>query len=230
MAISLIAPAGTTGVVQGRSGTQYTIGADGTIANVNSGDVLALISVGWRYFGGNSRCYRMSAPIAAELVSIKAAATPANGAVTIAAQPDFPRKLQVRIVIGTTTTTAITAGNLAIVGIDASGNAISENVSLIQNASATVKIANAYAHVTSATVSGYAAAGSGTGNTLGIGVAADLGLPLPVGFVDLVVYKSNVGNADEAVGTVDATAGTISPTSAPNASRNYDFYYSFGPG
>ena len=53
---------------------------------------------------GSAEFARFSAPIAAELVSIKAAATPANGAITIAAQPDFPRKLQdLHCLIGTTT-------------------------------------------------------------------------------------------------------------------------------
>lgn len=170
---------------------------------------------------------RVSAPIAAELVSIKAAATPANGAITIAAQPDFPRKLQIRVVIGTTTTTAITAGTLTLVGTNAQGQAVTEVVSLIANASVTLQSVNAYAHLTSATVAAYAANGSGTGNTLGIGVSAQLALTLPPGFSNLIVFKEDVDNADEAVGTVDATAGTVSPTTAPNASHNFDFWYSF---
>ena len=170
---------------------------------------------------------RFSAPIAAELVSIKAAATPANGAITIAAQPDFPRKLQIRIVIGTTTTTAITAGTLTLVGTNLAGQTVTEAISLVANASTTLQTANVYAHLTSGTVAAYAAAGSGTGNTLGIGVSAQLGLPLPAGFTNLVVNKEDVDNADEAVGTVDPVAGSISPTTAPNATHNFDFWYTF---
>lgn len=169
---------------------------------------------------------RFSAPIAAELVSIKAAATPTNGAITVAGQPDFPRKLQIRIVIGTTTTTAITAGTLTIAGTNVQGQTITEVIPLVANASVTLQSANAYTHVTSGTVANYAANGSGTGNTLGIGVSAQLGLPLPPGFTGLNVFKENVDNADEAVGTVDYVAGTVSPTTAPNATHNFDFYYS----
>ena len=179
---------------------------------------------------GSAAFARFSAPIAAELISIKAAATPANGAITIAAQPDFPRKLQIRIVIGTTTTTAITAGTLTLVGTSPQGQTVTEVISLIQNASATLQTANAYAHLTSGVVAAYAANGSGTGNTLGIGVSAQLGLPLPAGFTNLNVFKENVDNADEAVGTVDYVAGTVSPTTAPNATHNYDFYYAANSG
>jgi hypothetical protein len=218
-----------SGIVQGRSGQSYTIGADGTISNVSYQDYTALLAGGFRAFVTSGRAARFSAPIAAELVSIKAAATPANGAATIAGQPDFPRKLQIRIVIGTTTTTAITGGSLVIVGIDASGNVVTETISLIANASTTLKSTYAYSHVTSLTVSGYAANGSGTGNTLGLGVAADLGVTVPLGAVDFAVYKTNVNNADEAVAaTADTAAFTIAPTSAANASRNYDIYYSYG--
>lgn len=169
----------------------------------------------------------MAAPIAAELVSVKAAATPANGAITIAAQPDYPRKLQVRVVIGTTTTTAITAGTLTLLGLNAAGQVITETLSLIANASTTLTTANAFARLTSGTVAAYAAAGSGTGNTLGIGVATALGLTLPPGFSNLIVFKENLNNADEAVGTVDTVAGTIIPTTVPNATNNYRFWYTY---
>jgi len=138
---------------------------------------------------GVSQVVTLQAPIAAELISIKAAATPANGTITIAAQPDYARRLQIRIVIGTTTTTAITAGTLTLVGVNASGQAVSEVISLIQNASATLQSTNTYATLTSGTVAAYAANGSGTGNTLGIGVSAYLGLPLAPGWSNLTVYK-----------------------------------------
>jgi hypothetical protein len=169
---------------------------------------------------------RFTAPIAAELISIKAAATPANGAITIAAQPDYPRKLQVRVVLGTPGTTNITAGTLTLVGTNAAGQTVTEVVSLVTAVTVTLQSANAYAQLTSGTVAGYVASGSGTGNTLGLGVSAQLGLPLPAGFSVLNVFKENVDNANEAVGTIDYVAGTVSPTTAPNASHNFDFWYS----
>lgn len=172
---------------------------------------------------GEADMVRYSAPIAAELVSIKAAAIAANGAITVAGQPDYPRKLQVRQVI----VTAITAGTLTLVGINPSGATITEVISLVAAATQTLTTANAYAHITSGPVAGLVGGGDGT---LGIGVATALGLPLPAGFAGLNVFKENVDNANEAVGTVDTVAGTVIPTTLPNATHNYDFFYSFNTG
>lgn len=240
MPITMIAPAGVTGVVNGNA-ANYTIGADGTITNVASSDVLALLRDGFRLFSTFiNRCF-ISSPLPADLVSIVNAVTPSDVALTIAAQPPHARKLQIRIVIGTTTTTAITAGNLALVGVDQDGNAVSENISLIENASATVKSAHAYASLTSATVSAYAANGSGTGNTVGIGLSNDFGVPTAPGVVDFTLLKASkttkvLGTSNTTVddvastATVDAVARTIASTTAPanNGLVDYDFTYSWG--
>jgi len=241
MAIKMIAPAGIGGLVQGSSGVSYTTASDGTISNVLSGDVISLLRAGWRLFSQDvKRCF-ISSPLPADLISTVAAVTPSNVALTIAAQPPQPRKLQIRIVIGTTTTTAITAGNLALVGVDQDGNVVSENISLIANASVTLKSANAYASLTSATVSGYVASGSGTGNTVGLGPSNDFGLPGAAGVIDFAVVKStkitkvlgtsNIAADDVAsTGTVDAVARTFAPTTAPAANGlvDYEFSYLFG--
>lgn len=243
---TLKAPSGTTGTVQGRSGTSYVVASDGTISNVNAADVLALIQAGWRLITVGTRKVMFSSPLPAELISVVAAVTPSNVALTIAAQPAHARKLQIRIVIGTTTTTAITAGNLALVGFDQDGNAITENISLIENASATVKSANAFASLTSATISGYVASGSGTGNTVGIGLSNDFGLPTGVGIADLAMVKAtkitrtvvgsgsavttwtNVALDDVAsTGTLDTVARTFAPTTAPAANGLVDFEFSY---
>jgi hypothetical protein len=175
---------------------------------------------------GGSSAATAQGPLAADLVYIKAAATPANGPITIAHQPDFARKFQIRIVIGTTTTTAITGGTLTLVGVNQSGQAVSEVISLIANASVTLQSTNCYAHLTSGTVAAYAANGSGTGNTLGLGQSAYLGLTVPPGFTNLTVNKESAIYADEAVGTVDYVSGSISPTTAPNGTTCYDFWWS----
>jgi hypothetical protein len=250
MTIKMIAPAGTVGIVQGRSGTSYTVGSDRSISNVNNQDVLALLGAGWSLFGLVTGKVAIRAPRVADLIYVKAAATPANGAITIANQPDQARKLAVRIVIGTPTTTAITAGTLTLVGTDQDGNAITEVISLIATSSKTVNTANAYASLTSGTVAGYAAAGSGTGNTLGLGQAADLGCPTAPGAVDFVLLKATKivstftgsGTAVTTVSilpvddvastaTVDAAARTVSPTTAPGATAttatDYEFTYAY---
>ena len=148
-----------------------------------------------------------------------------------------------RVVIGTTTTTAITAGTLTLVGVDQDGNSVTEVISLVRTSSATVVSANCYAKLTSATVAAYAASGSGTGNTVGIGLSNDFGLPTAQGLsaVNFAVVKStkitkvlgtSVVAADDAAasGTVDAVARSFAPTTAPGATGLLDFLilYSFG--
>lgn len=165
---------------------------------------------------------RYEAPIAADLTTIVATLDPVvNGALTIAAQPDVPRKLQVRIVDGDS---SITAGTLTLVGVGARGQALNQVINLA-GGTRTVTTDDAYATLTSATVASLA--GAVSGDTIGIGPSNALGLPgsrTPTAGT-YAVYKANVGNANETVGTVDATAGTIVPTTAPNGSRTYDFWY-----
>lgn len=186
------------------------------------------------------------APLPADLISIVAAVTPSNVALTLAAQPPQARKLQYRIVIGTTTTTAITAGTLTVVGFDQDGNALNEVVSLIENASATIPSAYAWSSVTSATVAAYAASGSGTGNTIGIGVTNDFGISTGKGAVaNFALVKSTkvittvtggvtawaraVTDDVASTATVDAVARTVNPTTAPGTAgiNDYEFTVSY---
>lgn len=192
---------------------------------------------------GSSRQATFEAPLPADLISIKAAATPANGAIVVAAQPPHARKLQVRVVIGTSPTTAITAGTLTLVGTDQDGNAITEVISLITTASVTLKTAHAFASLTSGTVAGYTASGSGTGNTLGIGLSNDFGVSGSSGVTTLTCVKAtkttttvtggvtawSVVSADDVASTavVDSVARTIAPTTAPDASGLIDFQFTY---
>lgn len=241
MSINMIAPPGRGGTVNGNS-VNYTIGADGTITGVSSEDVLALLRAGFRFVSGFIAKAIFLAPLPADLVSIVNAVTPSNVALTIAAQPPQARKLQIRTVIGTTTTTAITAGNLALVGVDQDGNAVSENISLIENTSATVKSKWAYSSLTSATVSGYAANGSGTGNTVGIGQSNDFGVPTAPNVVDFALVKTTkiittwvsgtpawsraVTDDTASSAAVDPVARTVAPTTAPGAAGINDYEFS----
>jgi hypothetical protein len=189
------------------------------------------------------------AALPADLISIVAAVTPSNVALTLVAQPPHSRKLQYRIVIGTTTTTRITAGTLTTIGFDQDGNALSEVVSLIANATKTIVSAHAWSSVTSTTVAAYAAAGSGTGNTIGIGLSNDFGVSTGLGTVTGLVCVKATKNTRTVVGsgtavttwtnaaaddvastvTVDAVARTLAPTKAPDANGlvDYEFTYAY---
>lgn len=169
-------------------------------------------------------------PIAEELVTIKADALCVDGAIVVAGQPGT-RGLALRITIAAN---PITAGNITLVGVGPSGEAISEVKSLITNVSVTLYTNHAFAKVTSGTVAGLVG-GGGAGDNLSIGVSTKLGLvgckvPAPTAWA---VHKTTVaastilGPVDEAVAGVDATYGTVSPTTAPNGAKCFDFYYTY---
>jgi hypothetical protein len=243
--VSMFVPASATGIVNGQSGSIYTIGNDGIVPGVLSGDILPLLNAGFRFVSPGVKKLVILAPLPADLTTVVNAVTPTNVALTIAAQPPQARKLQVRVVIGTTTTTAITAGTLTLVGVDQDGIAISEAISLIQNASATLKSTWAYAKLTSATVSNYVASGSGTGNTIGLGPSNDFGVPSAPRSVDLALVKATkiittvtggvtawaraVTDDVAASATVDTVARTVAPTTAPGVAgiNDYEFSYTY---
>jgi hypothetical protein len=245
MSIKMIQPPGSSNqLVEGRSGTNYTVAADGTISAVNPNDVLNLLGAGWSLFNVQTLKININSSLPADLVSISAAAIATNRALTIAAQPAHARKLQIRQVI----VTAITAGVLTLVGFDQDGNAITEVISLITAATQTLKSTNCFAKLTSATVSGLVGGGDGT---LGLGVSNDFGLPTEGYIVDLAMVKATkvtwtfTGNgtavtnitkvaSDDAAasGTLDATARSFAPTTSPSATGliDYEFNYDYGTG
>lgn len=247
MSLKLFAPAGFAGFLEGL-GQSYTPAADGSIT-VQPADFTAALKGGFRNFTLQTGRISISSPLPADLVSVVNAATPVANktALTIAAQPPQARKLQYNIHIGTTTTTAITAGNVLVVGFDQDGNALSENVSLIATTTTAIKSAFAWSSVTSLTPDGtYAAAGSGTGNTFGVGVTNDFGVPTAPGSIgvglggeDLVCVKATKiswGGSDAtkvaaddvaSTTTVDAVARTIAPTTAPASSGAVDFEFTY---
>lgn len=222
--VTLAAPAGT-GIVQGGPLGTFVVAADGTVS-VPSELVSRLLNAGFQTLSQNSDYLFVQAPATADLVSIVAATIPVSGTpYTIAAQPDVPRKLQVRCV----GSGAVASLVLNLVGTDGRGNAITESVNVACASSTTFQTANAYAHLTSATPVGTVT----NVTTLGIGVGTALALPMSPAFADLTVYKESVAATadatptDEAVGTVDLVAGTVIPTTAANATKSLFFWYTW---
>lgn len=166
-----------------------------------------------------------AAQAAAAGCTIVADVLPANGALTVAAQPDVPRKLNV---IVTDANASITAGIVTLVGLDQCGNAIQEQVSLVT--AGTKVTANAYSVLTSATISGLA--GQGAADRVAIGFGAALALLAPAGS-NFSVYKEGTGATvaaavtPETVGTVDAVARTVVPTTAADGTKALHFWYKY---
>lgn len=231
MTVTLISPLGASAPMnlQLPGGTTLTPAADGTVVLQPSQYAFLdpLLNSGWRFFRYENENTFWQAPKAAELVSVVAAAAPTSGTpMTLATQPDVPRKLQVRGVYSGAVANLV----VNIVGTDGRGNAVSETVNVAAGASTTFPTVNAYSIVASVTPVGTVT----NVTTIGVGVGTALALLLPPTFSQLVVTKetsATTGTAPmvhEATGTVDAVAGTVSPTAAPNGAINYAFFYTFG--
>lgn len=162
-----------------------------------------------------------SKPIAAELISIVNDVQLAAGALALASQPNVPCKLQVRI---TDANSTITAGTITLVGVGAAGQVLNQVITLV-GGTRTVITDDAFAVVTSATVS--AMVGNEAADHISIGVGSALGLPIPSGATSVSVYKATVDYVNETVGVVDATARTIAPNTAGNGTREFEFWYRY---
>lgn len=150
-------------------------------------------------------------------------------ALTIAAQPAIPCKLNI---IKTDADNSY-AATVTIVGVGTGGEAIAGEVValLAPDGSHTYVTANAYAKITSITVS--ALSGNTGADHIAVGQASALGLPIPTIAASVVVYKETVSATpasvpvNEAVGTVDTTARTVIPTTAANGVKSFNFWVSF---
>ena len=172
------------------------------------------------------------APAAASLNTLAAASDLFTwGALTLIAQPDYPRKIQIRL---TKTSGQCAQGTLHLVGQDINGEALSEYVSMVTSATVTLTSKYAYAHLTSATV--YQTEDFFAHSyTISLGLAPALALPVVSGYSALTVNTETVASsatdtwtvARETVGTVDTVAGTISPTTAPNGSKHFTFNFTY---
>lgn len=164
-----------------------------------------------------------TAPIAAESVTLAAADQIQDGVLALTgAQSDVPRKLRFVIVEGGAATTV---GAAAVVGVNAAGETIGEDVSLISGGGGTVVTTLAYAQLTSVTMSGVV--GGDAATTVSVGVDVALGVPVPSGALSFAVHKTVVDDVDEAVAGVDAAAMSVAPTTAANAAHTYVIYYNY---
>lgn len=138
------------------------------------------------------------------------------GALTIAAQPDYPRTL--KIVLTDAATTDLT-GTVTIVGIDQNGKGITEVFSVTAAAASTaVNGTKAFAHVTSATWAIGDGTVTATNDKIAVGVGPALGLPAsPNGIYENLV-KGTFDGADDA-GTFSATYGTYTPAGTMNGAK-----------
>jgi hypothetical protein len=237
--MKLIAPAVLGGVVNGRSGQNYVIGADGTISNVNALDVTALMNVGFQWAVTARKSYTTpGAPLAASAAVTVTSTALANGTLAVAAQPDQPRQLQVLINSGSLT---LSAGALASLTYTANDGTTQTDVlapaGLAATSIATLTTTKGVLHLTGAVVSGVPAAAAANAG-IQVGTNATLAVPVDPGFVDFQVLKETkitptAGTlgltvpADETIGTVNSTGAMIAPTQAPDGTHALSFEYTY---
>jgi hypothetical protein len=143
------------------------------------------------------------------------------GALTIAAQLDYPRNLKVVL---TDANATITGATVTIVGMDQNGIGITDVVTFTGAGSQyTVK---AFAKVVSATWALVSGTVTTTDDTIAVGAGPALGLVAAPGAVYDRKIKSSFDGGDEA-GTFSTTYGLYTPTGTMNGAKavEVDFLY-----
>jgi len=207
------------------AGTGGATSAAGTGATGSSTATISSTTATNTAISHSSSC-RVGKPATPETTAgactLVADATVANGvAMTVAAQPAHPCRLTV---IVTDADSSISAGIITVVGVDASGRAATETISLV-GGSATKVSTSAYATITSVTPSGL------VGNTgtdkVAIGHSNKLGVPVPLGFTNFAAWMLTVDDVREAIAAQGATSATFTPTTASNGVHNYTLFYTY---
>jgi hypothetical protein len=213
---------GVAGTVQGNFGT-YTAASDGSYT-IDSRDVPAMLLAGMTYLNqGSFSYYAPIAPAAASATAYIASTTLSNGALTFANQPDVLRQAQ--LVVTQFASPGPSAGTLALTYYANDGSTQVDTFNL-NNANVTspytAQTSKGVAHFVTGTVSGLA----GTGY-FSLGSTATLSVPVPPEFSgDITFLKETINTGDETVGTKSTvTLGSIAPTTAPNATHTYSFFY-----
>lgn len=211
------------GTIQGAYGT-YVPGSDGT-AEVDTRDVPVMLALGATFVASRGASYQTPvAPAAAATGQFIASAALSNGALSIANQPDVPRQAQVVIGAGTS---ALTAGAVSIQYRANDGTTQTDTVSAVVAASGvnTSFLTKGVCHILTAVVSGVA---GGASPYIEVNTTTAISVPVDPGAVDFSVTKETINSGDETVGTVStSTLGTITPTTAPNATHTYGFMYGY---
>jgi hypothetical protein len=214
--------AGIGGLVQGNWGN-YSPAADGTYT-VDTRDVAALLALGFTYVSQTNNNYGLPlAPGAATIGQIVASGALSNGTVSVTHQPDVMRPVNVEIGTGTA---AISAGTVTVVYTANDGTVQTDVISAVVAASsATTKgLSKGVVAISSIVAAGIV---GGTAPWLRMSTTAALSIPVAAGSVDFSVLREYDAGATIAVGTLTSTLGSIIPTTAPNGTVTYSFFYGY---
>lgn len=222
MAQVQLAGNGFGGLVQGNFGN-YQAAADGTFT-VDARDAPPLIAQGMAYTQHVNLAYNLpKAPLAAAIGAVVASGALSNGTVAITANPDVMRPVDVEVGTGTT---AITAGTVAITYTGNDGLSATEtlNLSTALSTSLTQTLSRGVVTISAIAVAGVV---GGTSPWLRFSTKAQVSVPVAPGAVDFAVSREYDAGATVAVGALSTALGSITPTTAPNATVTYSFAYSY---
>lgn len=223
------------------SGTTYVPDASGYLSSVDPRDVGLLLEAGFVFAGAAHRRVTIPAPVAAAAaVTVASTSLVAGASLSIAAQPDVPRQLQ--IVVNAGSLTLVAGCNLAMNYNANDGTTQTDNLSFGGLAAAgtqTLTTTKGVEHLISA-VPTVLSAGAATNAGVQIGTNGTLALPVDTGFAstqfkvtkETKVTPTNgtlglVVPADESIGTVTAAGALIAPTTAPDGTHDFCFDYSY---
>lgn len=213
---------GFGGVVQGNFGT-YQAASDGSFT-VDTRDAPPLLTRGFAYVKQTTRSTTLPlAPGAATIANIVTSGALSNGSVSVAAQPDVLRPVNFEWGTGTL---AITAGTATITYLGNDGISGSDVIPLAiaLSTSSTVGLSRGVDSITSIVIAGLA---GGVSPWRRMSTTAALSVPVDPNPADFAVIREYDAGATIAVGALATAIGSITPTTAPNATVTYSFVYSY---
>jgi hypothetical protein len=215
-----LSAANVGGLLIGPSGP-IQVPANGLItANLN--DVSDLLRAGCTYVNNASRymAFNIAPAVATAGKTVNSTAL-ANGTLSIAAQPDVPRVLGIRIDPGTS---ALTAGNVAVNYVANDGTTVTDNIAAATAASTyfTTDTSRGAVLVNSVIVTGVA---GGASPKVQVDTTNQLAVQVDPGFANFTLLRSNVDGANDTTATAYASAGAYIPGTAPNGTHTFSANY-----
>lgn len=241
--IKMFAPAGFGGsILTANSGTVF-VQADGTVS-VSALDAADLIKLGFQWAVVQHGVYAPpAAPAALSVAGIvtSVSISPGSTSLTIAAQPDVPRQLQVLFACGSPGL----SGVMQLTYIANDGTSVVDSLAFASAATlhagqlgVTLTTSKAVETLTSAFVLGLAGGSALSNRGVQIGTNGFIGVPVSSRFVDFAVTKEMVITttvtsssqglstaSDEAVGSVIPSGALISPTTSLDGTHLFAFNY-----
>lgn len=187
-------------------------------------DVPVCLAMGMSYVRTVSNFQALAAaPRVASTGRIVSSTSLANGTLSIANQPDVPRVLALRVDTGTS---AITAGVATAIYKANTGATVTDAISLAAPASTLVTTNTTYGVVSLTSLIVTAVAG-GASPKIQLSDTNALSVQVPPGFAAFAGVSEVTDGVAAGVGTVNSTAASIVPSTTPNATHTYGWYYNY---